>query len=479
MEDANAKYGEFSVEYQRAKLNRDKWYAENVEQPGVSEYYKLKAQYEEKVLNEAPDAYLRYLELRNNLYNQAENLNELTQEQLDERANWNSEINNIKATNEAIKDYINDIQELNYKYLTQEGNRLWINRKDTMVGVIDKYQKKYPNKEPSELAEMIQEYADAYNWLKANTSYTYNQDILREINKNLSILYGVNEETKDKELSTYKTTLDAIRDKYRDKTDIAGILDARLLSEDEIKQLKDATRERYIVGENGTILDFGLIKNNPWNVIYNTAFNEIFGTKERDTELNELYTKINSYLIKGVEKTVYHGNITTLVNPILLAKNLTEDELRELYNLYDDVKQRTQELRTEEGEPKLDKKLISFSTDKALWQSHKKAIKDSTDKDITKTKKEYILKILNDTTKKGKIIPRYSLYGKMRFTSEGMAKYVDTARSDAKQWINNNIEYVPTKYYTLAFDEAKAKGDDYFNDWYEKKRTVCIDCRMV
>ena len=468
MEDANAKYGEFSVEYQRAKLNRDKWYAENVEQPGVAEYYKLKAQYEEKVLNEAPDAYLRYLELRNNLYNQAENLNELTQEQLDERANWNSEINNIKATNEAIKDYINDIQELNYKYLTQEGNRLWINRKDTMVGVIDKYQKKYPNKEPSELAEMIQEYADAYNWLKANTSYTYNQDILREINKNLSILYGVNEETKDKELSTYKTTLDAIRDKYRDKTDIAGILDARLLSEDEIKQLKDATRERYIVGENGTILDFGLIKNNPWNVIYNTAFNEIFGTKERDTELNKLYTKINSYLIKGVEKTVYHGNITTLVNPILLAKNLTEDKLRELYNLYDDVKQRTQELRTDDGEPKLDKKLISFSTDKALWQSHKKAIKDSTDKDITKTKKEYILKILNDTTKKGKIIPRYSLYGKMRFTSEGMAKYVDTARSDAKQWINNNIEYVPTKYYTLAFDEAKAKGDDYFNDWYDK-----------
>lgn len=468
MEDALANYGEFSVEYQRAKINRDKWYAENVEQPGIPEYYRLKAQYEETALNAAPTEYLRYLELRNMLYNQAENLTELTEEQLEERANWNHEINIIKANNEAIREYINNIQELNYKYLTQEGNRLWINRKDTMVGIIDKYQKKYPTKEPSELIEMIEEYANAYNWLKANTSYTYNQDIIKQINKNLSILYGVNEETENKELSKYKTTLDAIKDKYSDKTDIAGVLDARLLSEDEIKQLRDATSERYITNDEGTVLDFGLIKNNPWNVIYNPKFKELFGNKESDPELNEIYTKINSYLIKGVEKTVYHKNITTIVNPILLAKNLTEDELRELYNLYDDLKQATKELRTEDEEPKLNKEYITFSTDKALWQAHKKAIKDSTDKDITKTKKEYILKILSDTTKKGKVIPRYSLYGKMRFTPKGVAEYVDTARSDAKQWINNNIEYVPTKYYELAFNEAKAKGDDYFNDWYEK-----------
>ena len=468
MEDANANYGEFSVEYQRAKINRDKWYAENVEQPGIPEYYKLKAQYEETVLDAAPTEYLRYLELRNMLYNQAENLTELTEEQLEERANWNHEINTIKANNEAIREYINNIQELNYKYLTQEGNRLWINRKDTMVGIIDKYQKKYPTKEPSELIEMIEEYANAYNWLKANTSYTYNQDIIKQINKNLSILYGVNEETENKEPSKYKTTLDAIKDKYSDKTDIAGVLDARLLSEDEIKQLRDATSERYITNDEGTVLDFGLIKNNPWNVIYNPKFKELFGNKESDPELNEIYTKINSYLIKGVEKTVYHKNITTIVNPILLAKNLTEDELRELYNLYDDLKRRTQESRTDDEEPKLDKTLVTFSTDKALWQTHKKAIKDSTDKDITKTKKEYILKILNDTTKKGKVIPRYSLYGKMRFTPKGVAEYVDTARSDAKQWINNNIEYVPTKYYELAFNDAKAKGDEYFNSWYEK-----------
>lgn len=468
MEDALANYGEFSTEYQRAKINRDKWYAENVEQPGIPEYYKLKAQYEETALNAAPAEYLRYLELRNMLYNQVENLTELTKEQIEERANWNHEINTIKANNEAIREYINNIQELNYKYLTQEGNRLWINRKDTMVGIIDKYQKKYPTKEPSELAEMIEEYANAYNWLKANTSYTYNQDIIKQINKNLSILYGVNEEAENKEPSKYKTTLDAIKDKYSDKTDIAGVLDARLLSEDEIKQLRDATSERYITNDEGTVLDFGLIKNNPWNVIYNPKFKELFGNKESDPKLNEIYTKINSYLIKGVEKTVYHGNITTIVNPILLAKNLTEDELRELYNLYDDVKRITKESRTDDGEPKLDKTLITFSTDKPLWQTHKKAIKDSTDKDITKTKKEYILKILNDTTKKGKVIPRYSLYGKMRFTPKGVAEYVDTARSDAKQWIKNNIEYVPTKYYKLAFDEAKAKGDDYFNDWYEK-----------
>lgn len=469
MEDALASHGEYSVEYQTAKLNRDKWYAENVEQPGVAEYYKLKTQYEEKVLTEAPNEYLRYLELRSKLYNQAENLTELTEEQLNERADWNHEINTIKANNDAIREYIDNIQELNYKYLTQEGNRLWINRKDTMVGIIDKYQNKYPAKEPSELVEMIEEYANAYNWLKANTSYTYNQDIIKQIDKNLSILYGVNEEAENKEPSKYKTTLDAIKDKYRDKTDIAGVLDARLLSEDEIEQLWKATNERYISNDEGTVLDFGLIKNNPWNVIYNPKFKELFGNREPDPKLNEIYTKINSYLIKGVEKTVYHGNITTIVNPILLAKNLTEDELRELYNLYAfDLKEATNNLRNEDGEPKLDKEYISFTSDKALWQAHKKAIKDSTDKDITKTKKEYILKILNDTTKKGKVIPRYSLYGKMRFTSKGMAEYVDAARSDAKQWINNNIEYVPTKYYKLAFDEAKAKGDEYFNTWYEK-----------
>ena len=46
--EAKDKYGRFSIEYYKARLNRDKWYADNVNMEVVPEYYIAKNKLDER-----------------------------------------------------------------------------------------------------------------------------------------------------------------------------------------------------------------------------------------------------------------------------------------------------------------------------------------------------------------------------------------------------------------------------------------------
>lgn len=493
VETAKADYGIYSKEYYRALINKDKWYAENVEQPGVAEYYKLKAQYEEEVFNNAPDAFIRYKELLDKIINSNDNLSELTDAQIAEKEAWNHELNNIKANNPAINKYIESIDDLNIKYLDQKGNRLWINRMNTMLDIVDKYHTKYPNKSNDELVNEYQDYKDAYNWLRLNTSYTYNKSILNQINKNLAILYGDKEESEeDTSVSAYRTILNSIKNNYADKLDLSGVLDGRLVSEDEVDKLRSAALERYSQLEGADPIDFNIIKNAYPAVVYSKELNDLFNNhfkkgvpdskyyRELEEDAKAVVTEINKYLKQALTKKVINvrnrvtneieKEIIDVIDPVLLGNLFSIDELKHLNDLlntfhtikksfYDDDEQ------TIEG--------VRYISETELFQIH---YEDIIDNFSSSNKKDILLKIIcrNEDNgsasynNNGEAQARSELYSHVVIDKKYLSRYIDFNKTNAKRWLKNNTEYRTTSYYELAKNAALAKGDDYYKEWYAK-----------
>ena len=466
-EKALADYGKFSKEYLVAKYNKDRWFALNVEQPGPDTYYIQKTTIENRLITKHFDIYSRYLKLVDTLNNQYGRTTDLSDDELNKRKQILDEISGLRSKNLEFNREILALKDLNAQYTTNKGTSLYEANKLRMEQICERIKNAHPNKEHTQLMEDYAEYKDAYEWLKYNAPLKYDNSVSTTIAKWRSILADAGEKTE--EAKAYNDYVEQLKNKYSQYVDRTGALDARFISPKELAELKELIYARDNVNPDPDLIAKSLIKvGQPDEILIREYYerDRIAPSEEIDKKHRELYTKINSFLEKGIETT---PDGKPHLNCVLLAENLTNEELVTLSNLYYELREYNKGAYSQENEEssnsvnKADATNIKYNTDE--YNANIKQLDDISDNE----KKKLIRQIISYkfTTKRGKtkIKPNYYIYGYFKAPE----KFIDKEKTEAKRNINNNIEYVPNEYYEKAKAAAKELDKTHpgaYNEWF-------------
>ena len=471
-DEALEQFGKYSKEYLTAKLNKNIWFAENVEQIGVEEYYVSKNNIEKQLLSNSNfSIYSEYLELQDRLNNQYGRIADLSDKELEERENILNKLSSLRSTHPEFNRLILDLKDLDAIYTVGTGTALYIANKTHMEDICKRISKAHPEKDIFQLRADYPEYKKAYDWLKYNSPIKYGKTVTTAVAKWRSILADAGEKTEA--AVAYNDYLNNLRTKYSDYTDRYGNIDASKISAEELAELRRLAYERDNVSSDPDLIANSLIKvGQPDRILkreYYKRDDEEKTITDIDIEHRRLYTAINNLLQKGIE---YEPNGTPHINVKKLADNLSTEELNKLSNLYFELKEFNKNIRESDS----DSQEESNSKDTGAKSPKPKYNLSEYGANIAQLsevndieKKKLIKQILTHeyTTKKGKkgTNPNFYIYGYMP-VDESM---IDNEKTLAKINLRNNIQYVPNEYYKKAKENAleiDKTNPGYYNEWY-------------
>ena len=496
LKDAEIRYGKQTLEYQKVKLEKDKWFADNIEQEGPREYYVKMNNITEKVLNEAPDYYIEYIKLNDLIYNKLNDLKDLSPEDKKKREDAISRIAYLRSSNtgeidkfgypvlkpkeelkkaNALSAYINDSAEINSEYKEKDADELFLENLNMMEAVINNYVKKHPNSDYASLRDEFPEFKEAYDWIRLNAVRTYKKEVMNEVLKNFELLKtskiinGV-KQLPNKNTVTINRIVAQARELYSDFT---GDIDGRKIDKNMLDELKKAQLAIYYQDQvPSDYSDAALIKDIPFTDEFTQEFYDTWIKKEEltDDERNyklSLYTQINNILEKALTHKVVQSRVRDIIDPVLLSE-LSEDKLRELADLYRQLEvfnknKYKEDAITISDEESSSKKPYKIKIHTSATNAYRKLnlIKDKTKKDLVRS----ILFVKNDRAKSG-WSGRTAIYGYIVINKEFRDKYIDKNKTEARKFIDASVEFDPNKYYRLAEVKAEQEGryDEWFND---------------
>ena len=471
-DEALEKYGKYSKEYLTAKLNKNIWFAKNVEQIGVEEYYNSKNNIERQLIT-GPNfsIYAEYLELQDKLNNQYGRIIDLSDAQLEEREEILNKISGLRSTNPDFNRLILDLKDLDAIYTVGTGTALYEANKAHMEDICNRIASAHPEKDIFQLMADYPEYKNAYEWLKYNSPIKYGKTVSTAVAKWRSILADAGERTEA--AKAYNEYLDNLKTKYADFVDRYGNLDASKISVEELNKLKELLYERDNVSSNPDLIDNSLIKvGQPDRILKREYYERNDGEKtltDVDITHKEFYTKINRLLEKGIDR---EEDGTVHINPEKLAENLSVEELTKLANLYFDLREFNKTLHNYDDESQEESNSINtgVKSPKPTYNTDEYNANLAQVNNITDTSKRKLVKqILSHSykTKKGKTRtnPNFYIYGYMKVDSS----MIDEEKTLAKIELRDNIEYVPNEYYKKAKAEAEERektNPGSYDEWY-------------
>ena len=471
---AREDFGEFSKEYLKAKHERDAWLLENKEQQYVSEYYQAVYDNESRVLTDFMiDYYIQYLKYKNEYHSllgisknnrTAEHndrirflrhtLAQMTDVQDDVTGEYKDDVLRTKAV--TLNAYINEVDRIKKAFFVRETRLGFQKDLEHYTKIIKKYDivdsRGRHLRTQFELLQ-IPEYAEAVDWINENTRYTPSEDFIKQLNAAYKIMSG----GKKRKYPQFEHVM-AATPKAKD---IYGVINGRVFSERQIEAIKQEQETIYndendkIYGENK------LIRNKSDNdEIYSAEFYN--GFKTSNTQINNtknaIIKQINAILVNAV-----HPN----TGKIQLS-SLSIDELKSLSILYDklfDIK------FEEEKDPKVKKFIkdnVEFKTDDVAYANDRAAAeeRDKTEKGYLKafykvaSLKEYSEGILvgqnrskGNTDIYGYVTPKHKADGTLVNPN-----FLDKEKTDARRFITDNVEMIPTSYYYEAREAAAQEG---------------------
>ena len=456
--------------YLAAKLKRDKWFAENINQPIVSEYYKAKVASEERAMNAARREYVEYQTLLQELRAISGNNAELDETQRVRRRELLNKISfftskfdeegNVKPDDvlqrlNYIKEYIKTKRELRDKYFDTKILDEVKQQIDSYVEYIRNYDNNHTEKSLDEKL-LDENYKEAYEWLEANTTKV----IDKESNKKLLEAYEkMNYEENNRKILIAKILKG--KDVYtNDKLDPSkiSIEDAR-----KIKAIYE-TEETDAYEDAGAETRLIKFVNRP-DVVGNSAYYDllknVYGDREVDIQKGHVIKAINDILITAIDS---NGELDI---SLLFSKD--ENTLNELVN-----KVRELQAFSSEGLTTQQKELLKdifgqriSDKAKAKFREHKAWANTN----LKGNKLDIFKELFCNTTKNNKInikAPNPLFYG-YRIPSK---KYVDKEKTLAKKLINDNVTYTNKTIYDQTLkaykEEAEATGDyTKYNEWYD------------
>lgn len=465
------KNGYNTAEYWNAKLARDKFLIDNIEQPLVKDYYLHKYNNEKRTFENAPQEFLEYQSILSELRTISGNTAELSRDELIKRKELINRLSYFTSKydmegNEkplAVQDRLKYITKykLRKKEITENyfDTKISDEIKDTIRTYVD-YIKAYDTAHPElSLSEKLdnERYKEAYDWLQYNTVRSFDEQT--EIA--LADAYSkFNQGENDKKIQILKIL------KGKDVYDEYGNLDPSKISQEDIKRIKDlytTDKSKLYEEENG---DTSIIKLVSKPAVigtqeYYNVFEMIFGDMEVNTEKAKYAKLINDTMFKGFDE---NGNFKI----DLFFNNCTIEELTKLeeniliYNTYDDGG-----LSKEEASQinKISKKVVKgkrYAAD-VKWANN----------NLSKEQLRLFHGIFSARRADGKFIiknehrvPNNAFYS-YRIPKESVR---DDEKSIAKQFINETVEYKPTDKYYETYKKYKQlgeeRGDNTFIDWY-------------
>ena len=475
VKDALDRYGIDSKEYIAAKLKRDEWYADNVEQPVVREYYVKKNALIREIFEAAPEEYRQYMEYIHEKFIDDQPDIALTTQERNRRKEIDKKINQLtseykdtetlKSPEEReraikLRNFIKAKSALNKEYFNYNDTDEFKENLEKNLAIIKHYEKNNPTQTLDKRLENI-EYRSAYEWIKNNSYYILNKEAKDKINEAFSIL---KDEDNLKSAKIKKIIDDA------NAYDEFGNVDARKLSDKDIATIKELTKHKYDFSYDSNAGEAILIKDIPNNLpIFDDNFYRMLrDPSENEKEVNprriKIIGRINELLGKTITAVEFGGDGCIHAKDIFTK--LTEEEREELANLYNALrnikgKRKPKEIRQKfKQEVEFKTNNTAFNTELSWALSNLKGTKDF----------DTFINIFCQLDNSGEIIlddngnytPNNDIYGYIEPKND---KYINKKKTAARELIENNVDFIPNEYYYAAMNEASNNGN--FKEWFD------------
>lgn len=475
VKDTLDKYGIDSKEYIAAKLKRDEWYADNVEQPVVREYYVKKNALIREIFEAAPEEYRQYMEYIHEKFIDDQPDIALTTQERNRRKEIDKKINQLtseykdtetlKSPEEReraikLRNFIKAKSALDKEYFNYNDTDEFKENLEKNLAIIKHYEKNNPTQTLDKRLENI-EYRSAYEWIKNNSYYILNKEAKDKINEAFSIL---KDEDNLKSAKIKKIIDDA------NAYDEFGNVDARKLSDKDIATIKELTKHKYDFSYDSNAGEAILIKDIPNNLpIFDDNFYRMLrDPSENEKEVNprriKIIGRINELLGKTITAIEFGGDGRIHAKDIFTK--LTEEEREELANLYTALRNIKGKRKPKEIRQKF-KQEVEFKTNDVAFNSELtwalSNLKGTKDFDV-------FISIFCQLDSSGEIIlddngnytPNNDIYGYIEPKND---KYINKKKTAARELIENNIDFVPNEYYYAAMNEASNNGN--FKEWFD------------
>lgn len=475
VKDALDRYGIDSKEYIAAKLKRDEWYADNVEQHVVREYYIKKNALIREIFETAPEEYRQYMEYIHEKFIDDQPNSALTTQERNRRIEIDKKINQLtseykdtetlKSPEEReraikLRNFIKAKSALDKEYFDYNDTDEFKENLEKNLAIIKHYEKNNPTQTLDKRLENI-EYRSAYEWIKNNSYYILNKEAKDKINEAFSIL---KDEDNLKSAKIKKIIDDA------NAYDEFGNVDARKLSDKDIATIKELTKHKYDFSYDSNAGEAILIKDIPNNLpIFDDNFYRMLrDPSENEKEVNprriKIIGRINELLGKTITSIEFGGDGRIHAKDIFTK--LTEEEREELANLYTALRNIKGKRKPKEIRQKF-KQEVEFKTNDVAFNSELtwalSNLKGTKDFDV-------FISIFCQLDSSGEIIlddngnytPNNDIYGYIEPKND---KYINKKKTAARELIENNIDFVPNEYYYAAMNEASNNGN--FKEWFD------------
>ena len=475
VKDTLDKYGIDSKEYIAAKLKRDEWYADNVEQHVVREYYVKKNALIREIFEAAPEEYRQYMEYIHEKFIDDQPDIALTTQERNRRKEIDKKINQLtseykdtetlKSPEEReraikLRNFIKAKSALDKEYFDYNDTNEFKENLEKNLAIIKHYEKNNPTQTLDKRLENI-EYRSAYEWIKNNSYYILNKEAKDKINEAFSIL---KDEDNLKSAKIKKIIDDA------NAYDEFGNVDARKLSDKDIATIKELTKHKYDFSYDSNAGEAILIKDIPNNLpIFDDNFYRMLrDPSENEKEVNprriKIIGRINELLGKTITAIEFGGDGRIHAKDIFTK--LTEEEREELANLYTALRNIKGKRKPKEIRQKF-KQEVEFKTNDVAFNSELtwalSNLKGTKDFDV-------FISIFCQLDSSGEIIlddngnytPNNDIYGYIEPKND---KYINKKKTAARELIENNIDFVPNEYYYAAMNEASNNGN--FKEWFD------------
>ena len=475
VKDALDRYGIDSKEYIAAKLKRDEWYADNIEQPVVREYYVKKNALVREIFEIAPEEYRQYMEYIHEKFIDDQPDIALTTQERNRRKEIDKKINQLtseykdtetlKSPEEReraikLRNFIKAKSALDKEYFDYNDTDEFKENLEKNLAIIKHYEKNNPTQTLDKRLENI-EYRSAYEWIKNNSYYILNKEAKDKINEAFSIL---KDEDNLKSAKIKKIIDDA------NAYDEFGNVDARKLSDKDIATIKELTKHKYDFSYDSNAGEAILIKDIPNNppIFDDNFYRMLRDPSENEKEVNprriKIIGRINELLGKTITAIEFGGDGRIHAKDIFTK--LTEEEREELANLYTALrnikgKRKPKEIRQKfKQEVEFKTNNVAFNSELTWALSNLKGTKDF----------DTFISIFCQLDNSGEIIlddngnytPNNDIYGYIEPKND---KYINKKKTAVRELIENNVDFVPNEYYYAAMNEASNNGT--FKEWFE------------